>query len=79
MGIMAGIRESVTTLREESSQLSLQVKENFLKHAQKDESTGELYMTENGFIDAIAPLHEDYVSLLPTDSASLVALVANCG
>ncbi|KAL2218611.1 mitochondrial carrier domain-containing protein [Thermoascus aurantiacus ATCC 26904] len=44
----------------EEPQLSQQVKAHFLQHARKDESTGELYMTEEDFIDAIAPKDEDY-------------------
>lgn len=38
-----------------------QVKGNFYRHARKDES-GELYMNEEDFINAIAPAQEDYVS-----------------
>jgi solute carrier family 25 aspartate/glutamate transporter 12/13 len=38
------------------------VKHHFFHHARKDESTGEHYMTEDDFINAIAPKHEDYVS-----------------
>lgn len=44
----------------EEPQLSQQVKAHFLQHARKDENTGELYMTEEDFIDAIAPRDEDY-------------------
>ena len=42
--------------------LSAQTKATFEKNARKDEETGELYMTEAGFINAIAPDTEDYVS-----------------
>lgn len=46
----------------EEPQLTQQIKANFLKHARKDEQTGELYMTEQEFVEAIAPKEEDYVS-----------------
>lgn len=42
-------------------QLSQLTKATFKKHATKDEATGELYMTESDFVDAIAPKNEDYV------------------
>ncbi|OJJ99741.1 hypothetical protein ASPACDRAFT_78693 [Aspergillus aculeatus ATCC 16872] len=41
-------------------QPSQQIKSHFLRHARKDEASGDLYMTEDDFIDAIAPKHEDY-------------------
>ncbi|KAK1143883.1 mitochondrial aspartate-glutamate transporter agc1 [Aspergillus melleus] len=39
---------------------SQQAKANFHRHARKNEATGELYMTEEDFVQAIAPKHEDY-------------------
>jgi hypothetical protein len=42
-------------------QLSQQTKAIFMKHAVKDEQTGEYYLGENEFIDAVAPESEDYV------------------
>ncbi len=44
-------------------QLSQQAKATFDIHATRDETTGEAYMTEENFVDAIAPKNEDYVSL----------------
>lgn len=44
--------------------LSAQSKATFDKNARKDAQTGELYMAEEDFINAIAPVGEDYVSLL---------------
>lgn len=56
------VKESlIGTTRE--PQLSQQAKVTFDQHAIKDEETGELYMTEEQFVDAIAPAGEDYVSL----------------
>ena len=43
-------------------QLSALSKETFDKNARKDEESGELFMEENEFINAIAPAGEDYVS-----------------
>lgn len=56
------VKESLLgTTRE--PQLSQQAKVTFDQNATKDEETGELYMTEEQFVDAIAPVGEDYVSL----------------
>jgi solute carrier family 25 aspartate/glutamate transporter 12/13 len=43
--------------------LSEQDRLGFLKHAIKDESTGEYYMTEHEFVEAVAPVAEDYVCI----------------
>ncbi|KAI4203166.1 MAG: hypothetical protein LQ350_002042 [Teloschistes chrysophthalmus] len=40
--------------------LSTDAQATFERHAKKDESTGESYMTEDEFVDAIAPENEDY-------------------
>jgi len=44
-------------------QLSAQSKATFEKNARRDEETGELFMGEEEFVDAVAPKGEDYVSL----------------
>jgi solute carrier family 25 aspartate/glutamate transporter 12/13 len=49
-------------------QLSQQTRAVFMKHAIKDEATGELYLGENEFIDAVAPETEDYVNTPRTTS-----------
>lgn len=46
----------------EDIQLSAQSKATFEKHSRKDESGAEDYMSEEDFINAIAPKDEDYVS-----------------
>lgn len=65
---------------EDPSKLSAQTRAAFLSHARKDGETGELYMGEEEFIDAIAPKKEDYVSsiLLPSSrrNSLLVCFVA---
>jgi hypothetical protein len=43
-------------------QLSAQSKATFEKNARRDEETGELFMGEEEFVDAVAPKGEDYVS-----------------
>lgn len=50
----------------EQPQLSHQIKANFHHHARKDDQTGQLYMTEEEFTNAVAPRQEDYVSLPPS-------------
>lgn len=55
------VKESLLGSTQEP-QLSQQSRTTFLKHAIKDEKTGEYYMTELEFINAIAPASEDYVS-----------------
>jgi solute carrier family 25 aspartate/glutamate transporter 12/13 len=45
-------------------QLSAQSKATFDKNARKDEESGELFMGEEEFINAIAPVGEDYVSYI---------------
>lgn len=47
--------------------LSTDAQATFERNASKDEDTGELYMTEDEFVDAIAPAHEDYVSFLANE------------
>lgn len=62
---MAGVKETVKQSLVGSSEepkLSQQIKTNFFHHARKDESTGEFYLNEDDFINAVAPKHEDYVS-----------------
>lgn len=63
--IMATVKEHIKeslvgTIIEPS--LSTDARATFERKAKKDEETGELYMTEEEFVDAIAPEDEDYVS-----------------
>lgn len=61
---MASVKETVKASlvgTSEEPQLSQQIKSNFLQYARKDENNGELCMTEEQFIDAIAPKNQDYV------------------
>lgn len=56
------VKESLVGTEEEP-QLSGQSRADFMQHAITDEETGERYMGQKEFIDAIAPEGEDYVSL----------------
>ena len=47
----------------EQVKLSAQAKSTFEKFARKEADSGEQFMTQEDFINAIAPLDEDYVSL----------------
>lgn len=40
-----------------------QTRSEFLQYAEKDEQSGEWYMGEKEFVDAVAPEGEDYVRL----------------
>ena len=46
------------------AKLSAQSKATFEKNARHDEESGELVMSEQDFINAVAPEGEDYVSQL---------------
>ena len=43
-------------------ELSQEVRATFDRYSIQDEETGERYMTEKEFVNAIAPINEDYVS-----------------
>lgn len=61
---MATVKEQVKEKlvgTEQESQSSGHTGAEYYKHAIKDEESGEYYLTEQGFIDAIAPEGEDYV------------------
>jgi solute carrier family 25 (mitochondrial aspartate/glutamate transporter), member 12/13 len=63
---MARVKEAVKASLvgiSEEPQLSQQIKAHFQQHARKDDQTGESYMAEEDFVDAIAPKSQDYVSL----------------
>jgi solute carrier family 25 aspartate/glutamate transporter 12/13 len=59
--VSESIKETLLGI-EEPQPLSATTKATFLKFARKSEESGELYMGEEEFIDAIAPKDEDYVS-----------------
>lgn len=58
------IKESLIGTVVEPS-LSTDAQATFERHAKKDGSDGELYMTEADFVDAIAPGNEDFVGHSP--------------
>lgn len=62
---MAALKEEVREVllgTTDEPQLSSLTRAAFMKHAQKDETTGDFFLTEESFIDAVAPESEDYVS-----------------
>jgi solute carrier family 25 aspartate/glutamate transporter 12/13 len=62
---MAAISEQVGEVllgTTDEPQLSQLTRASFMKHAQKDDESGEFYLNEERFIDAVAPESEDYVS-----------------
>lgn len=52
-------------------ELSLEVRATFDRHSVQDDATGERYLTEKEFVNAIAPVNEDYVSLRLRSPASV--------
>ena len=65
--VTEAVKESLLGHEEEQPlpDFSAQTKAIFEKYAHKDETTGELVMNEEEFVDAIAPKDQDYVSLTP--------------
>lgn len=62
---MATVKEAlketlVGTTRE--PELTQEIRATFDRHARQDGATGEFYMEQHEFVDAIAPTNEDYVS-----------------
>jgi solute carrier family 25 aspartate/glutamate transporter 12/13 len=61
--VKEAVKESLLGSEQQADvQLSAQSKATFDKNARKDEESGELFMGEEEFINAIAPVSEDYVS-----------------
>ena len=58
--VQAQVKESLLGATHEP-ELSTQTQQTFDRNAKKDETTGEYYMTEHEFVNAIAPDTEDYV------------------
>lgn len=65
-----------TATEEPGSQLSAQSRARFNSHAAKDPETGELYMGQEEFINAIAPKDEDYHKI-QRDQYSILFRVAD--
>lgn len=67
LSIMATVTEKVKESlvgTEEEPQLSAQTRNDFMRNAVRDEETGEHYLDEGAFIDAVAPEGEDYVGTI---------------
>ena len=51
--VKEAVKESLVGTNIDEPTLSKQVRANFQKHARKDDQTGEYFMTEEDFVDAI--------------------------
>ena len=63
---MASVTEKISEAlvgTSEEPQLTQQTRGEFLRHAVTDPETGEHYLDEERFINAVAPASEDYVRL----------------
>jgi len=60
--VKEAVKQSLMGSSDDELRFSHQIKANFYHHARKDDQSGELYMLEDDFINAIAPRDEDYVS-----------------
>ena len=77
--VKATIQESLLGT-EKNPELSTQTKSTFDRHARQDEASEEAYMTEEDFVDAIAPTSENYVcSVAPRIYSSHVDLYSRVG
>ncbi|EAS33681.3 mitochondrial carrier protein [Coccidioides immitis RS] len=54
------LKASLVGTPEQETPMTAQVRANFMQHARTDTGTGELYMMEEDFINAIAPKQENY-------------------
>jgi hypothetical protein len=61
-GVKGTIKASLVGASAPEPPMTKQIQSSFLQHARIDDKTGDLYMTEEDFINAIAPKQEDYVS-----------------
>lgn len=66
--VKEGVKETLLGVEDEL-QTSDQTRSEFMKYAKKDENTEEWFMSESEFIDAVAPVGEDYVSNITTISS----------
>ena len=63
--VKESVKETLVGYEEppEESQASAQTRADFMQHAIKDEETGEYYMGQEEFVNAVAPPNEDYVRM----------------
>lgn len=66
--VKEAVKESLIGV-EEPAQASTQTKARFNQNAVKDATTGDLFLGEEEFINAVAPLTEDYVSIFTCGGA----------
>ncbi|KAF7184989.1 Calcium-binding mitochondrial carrier protein Aralar2 [Pseudocercospora fuligena] len=73
-----GVKETLLGTEEEP-QLSQQTRGDFMSHAIKDEESGEYYMTEKEFVNAVAPEGEDYHKIKREQYALLFRIADRAG
>lgn len=56
-----GVKETLLGVEDEV-QTSDQTRSEFMQQAKKDEASGEYYLGQEEFVNAVAPAGEDYVS-----------------
>jgi solute carrier family 25 (mitochondrial aspartate/glutamate transporter), member 12/13 len=67
---MPSVKEQVkdkllgTTVETVEPPATKETRASFMKYAEHDDETGDWYLDETNFIDAVAPENEDYVSPL---------------
>lgn len=61
--VKANLKASLAGSETPEVPLTTQVKAHFMANARTDGESGELYMPEGDFINAIAPKNENYVSI----------------
>lgn len=61
--IKESVKEALVGVEEEP-QLSNQTRAEFMQYAKKDPESGDYYMGQDDFVNAIAPEAEDYVRSL---------------
>jgi len=65
--VAASVKETLLGTTETTApdaQITVQSRATFEKNARRDGDEGELYMNEEDFVNAVAPIGEDYVSIL---------------
>lgn len=67
--VKEGVKETLLGVEDES-QTSDQTRSEFMQQAKKDDDTGEWYMGETEFVNAVAPAGEDYVSTTTANSVT---------
>lgn len=60
--VKESVKEALVGVKDEP-QLSTQTRAEFMQYAQRDPESGDFFMNEENFVNAIAPETEDYVRI----------------